>query len=98
MAARKKAKAKKAKVAVKKSAKKPVTLKAKKPAAKPAQNGNGLPKVPPRRNASKSEKQLELFKVIEHPLLDRLRELNPDFMTPLEALETLHKMREELKA
>jgi DNA mismatch repair protein MutS len=59
---------------------------------------NGLPKVPPRRNASKSEKQLELFKVIEHPVIDRLRELNPDFMTPLEALETLHKMREELKA
>jgi DNA mismatch repair protein MutS len=59
---------------------------------------NGLPKVPPRRNASKSEKQLELFKVIEHPVIDRLRELNPDFMTPLEALETLHRMREELKA
>ena len=59
---------------------------------------NGLPKVPPRRNASKSEKQLELFKVIEHPVIDRLRELNPDVMTPLEALETLHKMHEELKA
>ena len=41
---------------------------------------------------------MELFKVIEHPLIDRLRELNPDFMTPLEALETLHRMREELKA
>jgi DNA mismatch repair protein MutS len=59
---------------------------------------NGLPKVPPRRNASKSEKQLELFRVIEHPVIDRLRELNPDGMTPLEALETLHRMREELKA
>jgi DNA mismatch repair protein MutS len=59
---------------------------------------NGLPKVPPRRNASKSEKQLELFHVMEHPVIDRLRELNPDVMTPLQALEALHKMREELKA
>jgi len=59
---------------------------------------NGLPKVPPRRNAGKSEKQLELFHVIEHPVIDRLRELNPDGMTPLQALEALHKMREELKA
>jgi DNA mismatch repair protein MutS len=59
---------------------------------------NGLPTVPPRRNASKSERQLDLFHVVEHPLLDKLRELNPDAMTPLEALETLHRMRQELKA
>ena len=59
---------------------------------------DGLPKVPPRRNASKSERQLELFHVMEHPLIDKLREMNPSSMTPLEALETLHRMREELKA
>jgi len=59
---------------------------------------NGLPTVPPRRNANKSERQLDLFHVVEHPLLDKLRDLNPDAMTPLEALETLHRMRQELKA
>lgn len=58
---------------------------------------NGKPKVPPRPNPSKSEKQLQLFKVIEHPLLDRLREIDPNQMTPLEALQTLHKMREALQ-
>jgi hypothetical protein len=41
---------------------------------------------------------LELFHVMEHPVIDRLRELNPDGMTPLQALEALHKIREELKA
>jgi DNA mismatch repair protein MutS len=59
---------------------------------------NGLPKVPARRTTSKSEKQLELFHVMEHPLIDRLREMTPERMTPLEALEALHRMREELKA
>ncbi len=58
---------------------------------------DGLPKVPPRRNANPSERQLALFQVVEHPLVDKLREMNPDRMTPLEALETLHRMRDELK-
>ncbi len=58
---------------------------------------DGLPKVPPRNKSSKSERQLALFKVVEHPLLDKLREMNPERMTPLEALETLHRMRDELK-
>src|SRR6202163_1408145 len=64
MAARKKAKAKKAKVAVKKSAKKPVTLKAKKPAAKPAQNGNGLPK-PSSKPYGQAGKALEGVKILD---------------------------------
>lgn len=61
-------------------------------------DGDGLPKVPPRKNAGKSDRQLQLFKVIEHPLLDKLRELDTNGMTPIQALETLHRMREELKA
>jgi DNA mismatch repair protein MutS len=59
---------------------------------------DGLPKVPARRSADKSSRQLELFHVIEHPVIDRLREMSPERMTPLEALEALHRMREELKA
>jgi len=58
---------------------------------------DGLPKVPPRHSAGSSSRQLELFHVVEHPVIDKLREINPDRMTPLEALETLHRMREELK-
>jgi DNA mismatch repair protein MutS len=57
---------------------------------------DGLPTVPPRRTNSKSERQLELFHVVEHPVIDKLRELKPDRMTPLEALETLHRMQAEL--
>jgi len=59
---------------------------------------DGLPKVPPRTSGVKSDRQLELFHVMEHPVIDKLREINPDRMTPLEALETLHRMREELRA
>ena len=59
---------------------------------------DGLPKVPARRTTGKSDRQLELFHVIEHPVIDRLREMSPDRMTPLEALEALHRIREELKA
>ena len=59
---------------------------------------NGLPKVPPRRTTGKSDKQLNLFHVVEHPLIDKLREMTLEHMSPLEALEALHRMREELKA
>lgn len=58
---------------------------------------DGLPKVPPRRSSKTADRQLALFKVLEHPLVDKLREMNPDRMTPLEALEALHRMRDELK-
>jgi DNA mismatch repair protein MutS len=58
---------------------------------------DGLPKVPPRRHPSQSSRQLELFHVVEHPVIDKLREMNPEQMTPLEALETLHRMRDALK-
>jgi DNA mismatch repair protein MutS len=57
---------------------------------------NGLPTVPPRRTGSTSERQLELFHVVEHPVIDKLRELKPERMTPLEALETLHRMQAEV--
>lgn len=57
---------------------------------------DGLPTVPPRRTGSPSERQLELFHVVEHPLIDKLRELQTERMTPLEALETLHRMQAEL--
>jgi DNA mismatch repair protein MutS len=54
---------------------------------------NGKPTVPPR----KSDRQLQLFHVVEHPVLDRLREIDPDRLTPIEALATLSRMREELE-
>jgi DNA mismatch repair protein MutS len=53
---------------------------------------NGKPKVPPR----KSDRQLQLFHVLEHPVLEQLRDIDPNRLTPIEALATLSKMRNEL--
>ncbi|MBS0262020.1 MAG: DNA mismatch repair protein MutS [Planctomycetes bacterium] len=57
---------------------------------------DGVPTVPPRKTSSKGERQLELFHVIEHPVIDKLRDLKTDRMTPLEALEALNRMQAEL--
>jgi DNA mismatch repair protein MutS len=54
---------------------------------------NGKPKVPPR----KSDRQLQLFHVVEHPVLEQLRDIDPNRLTPMEALSALSKMREELE-
>ena len=48
--------------------------------------GRDAPKTP-------ADDQITLFDV-EHPVLDRLRSLDPDRMTPLEALAALHALRE----
>ncbi len=41
-------------------------------------------------------KQLALFTVEEHPVLKRLKEVKPEELTPLEALELLAQLREQL--
>jgi DNA mismatch repair protein MutS len=56
----------------------------------------GRPKVPPRQTRRTPNRQLSLFGPQHHPLLDELRELNLDQMTPLEALERLHGLRKKL--
>jgi len=56
-------------------------------------DANGRPKVPQRR--TRDDRQLSLFDET-HPVLDRLREMNLDEMTPMHALQELHRMREQL--
>lgn len=56
----------------------------------------GRPKIPPRETRRKKERQLPLFGNDLHPVLDELRDLNLDGITPLEALEELHRMRKQL--
>ncbi len=41
--------------------------------------------------------QLTLFAPMEHPLLDTIREMDVDRLTPLEALQLLHKWQAELE-
>lgn len=53
----------------------------------------GRPKVPHRRTRN-DDRQLSLFDE-SHPVVDRLRELDLDDMTPLSALQELHRLREQ---
>jgi DNA mismatch repair protein MutS len=50
------------------------------------------PPVPPGLDSG----QLGLFPSVSHPVLDALADLDPDRMTPLEALEALHALRRRL--
>jgi DNA mismatch repair protein MutS len=42
--------------------------------------------------------QLTLFAPYDHPLLDKIRQLNVDQLTPLEALQAIQGWQEELAA
>lgn len=56
---------------------------------------SGRPKVPARKTAS-SRKQLTLFEKPEHPVLDKLRGLDVDHMTPIDALVKLQEIRNQV--
>ncbi len=58
---------------------------------------SGKTKVPARRTQKKRELQLALFAEEEHPLIDELRQLNVNEMTPLAALQELHRLRQQIK-
>jgi DNA mismatch repair protein MutS len=57
----------------------------------------GKTRVPERQTRKKRELQLSLFESEEHPILGELRQLNVNEMTPLAALQELHRLRDQLK-
>ncbi len=57
---------------------------------------SGRPKVPARSTRPSARQQLTLFQVEQHPVLDAIRGLDLDRMTPLAALEKLHALRDGL--
>ncbi len=57
----------------------------------------GRPKVPARSTRPCARQQLTLFEPPPHPLLDEIRELDLDQMTPLAALQKLHALRDGLR-
>ena len=57
---------------------------------------SGKTTIPPRLQKQASHQQLSLFGNATHPVLDEIRDLNVDQMTPLAALEELYRIREQL--
>ena len=50
------------------------------------------------RRKNNSGKQLNLFVVTEHEALEQLRRMDPDRMTPLQALQAIHRLKESLSS
>ncbi|MCH2202603.1 MAG: DNA mismatch repair protein MutS [Fuerstiella sp.] len=59
-------------------------------------NQDGRPSVPQRETGRQKSRQLSLFELPEDPLLDEIRNLEVDRMTPLEAMQELHRLRKQL--
>ena len=59
-------------------------------------NKDGQPKIPQRETSHQRKLQLNLFSFPEDPLLDEIRNLQVDNMTPLQAMEELYRLRQEL--
>ncbi|QDT28132.1 DNA mismatch repair protein MutS [Gimesia panareensis] len=57
---------------------------------------SGQTTIPPRKQKQSTHQQLSLFGNTPHPVLDEIRDLNVDEMTPLAALEELYRIREQL--
>ena len=57
----------------------------------------GKTKIPIRQTQKKREIQLALFSDEEHPVVDELRQINIDEMTPLAALQELHRLRQQVR-
>ncbi len=49
-----------------------------------------------RRRAAVPEMQMSLFMITDHEVLEALKDLNPDNLTPLQALEKLHELKTKL--
>ncbi|MFM7039867.1 MAG: DNA mismatch repair protein MutS [Planctomycetaceae bacterium] len=59
-------------------------------------NAEGRPRVPERETPVQRRRQKSLFESAEDPLLDELRNLQLDHLTPLQALQELHRIRLQL--
>lgn len=60
-------------------------------------NSDGRPKVPPRETKRQRSRQRSLFEMPEDPILDEIRQLEVDNLTPIQALQELARLRQQLK-
>jgi DNA mismatch repair protein MutS len=56
----------------------------------------GRTKIPSRQSRGKSDRQLSLFEPPPHPVLDEIRQMKMDELTPLAALQELHRLQQQL--
>ena len=59
-------------------------------------NADGRPKVPQRETLRQRRQQLSLFQLPEDPLLDEIRNLQVDDLSPMQALQELYRLRKQL--
>lgn len=59
-------------------------------------NDDGKPKVPKRESSRQQKQQLSLFEFPEDPLLDEIRQLNVDEMSPRQAMDELYRLTQKL--
>ncbi len=57
----------------------------------------GASRVPGRLGRDARPQQLPLFQTVSHPVLEQLKDLDLTAMTPLEALNTLYQLQQELQ-
>jgi DNA mismatch repair protein MutS len=60
-------------------------------------DGEGRPKIAARERR-RGDIQLTLFGLQEHPLLDKLREIDVNNLTPMDALQLIQQWQGELRA
>ncbi|MCA9035433.1 MAG: DNA mismatch repair protein MutS [Planctomycetaceae bacterium] len=60
-------------------------------------NSDGRPKVPPRETRRQRSRQRSLFDMPEDPILDEIRQLEVDNLTPIQALQELARLRQQLR-
>jgi DNA mismatch repair protein MutS len=61
-------------------------------------NDDGRPALPQRETSRQTKQQLSLFELPEDPLLDEIRNMQVDDMTPRMAMDELYRLRQELSA
>lgn len=59
-------------------------------------NSEGRPKVPQRETSRQKRQQLSLFDFPEDPLLNEIRNLQVDHLSPMQALQELYRLRKQL--
>ncbi len=59
-------------------------------------NADGRPRVPQRETSRQRKQQKSLFSIPEDPVLDELRKLEVDNLSPMQALQELYRIRKQL--